>query len=149
MKWYIKAHSIVLNLHFALILGMLVLVDYFLFANLLQLFELRLLLLIFAFLSGMGILFSLNSILSILNTVQQRAQCSDFAYLLFAQLFITMIAGFLMTVPGITTSLMGWVLYFKPIRIIVSRLVYKYKKQSIMRLYSYFLAEYISTSNKQ
>lgn len=124
-------------------MGIFVIIDYILFSILLQLYNVYIIVLILALCSGLGVLFSLNTILSLFATLKKATPQSNFRYRLFVQVIITIVAGTLMTIPGIISSVLGWVLYLKPVRLLLVNILYRHIPKIFRQLYSYFLAEYM------
>lgn len=146
MQWFIKLVNIVYYFYIILLLGILCLCDYAIFAILTRWYNWYLIILLLGLISGIGVLVVLNSIVSRITWIRSQATTSTFLYSSFVETLVIIICGTLIGIPGIITSLVGIIGYCKPVRILLSRLLHKQYPHAVNRLYSYFLAEYMRSS---
>lgn len=144
MKWFLRTNHIILYFHILIIVSLLIILDYFLFSTIIAFYNLYLILILFAFSSAMGIILSMNTSLKLLETMKQCAMQGGPQYHTFIQFIITIIAGVFIAMPGFITSSIGWLIYMKPTRMIITKLLYNYKRGIFQKFYAYFLAEHIN-----
>ena len=124
-----------------LIVSLFGLLDVYFFSFLSQYYDFQLLLIVLALISGIGALLTLNSSNGLFKVIKYHIRQGQCLYKKFTEIFIILISGTLIILPGIITSSIGLILYIKPIRLIVANLVYKKNKELIVKLFSYFLAQ--------
>ncbi len=149
MRWILSLEKIILYFYMLLLLGTFILIDYYIFSILLEHYNIYLLLIVIALISSVGALFSLNSAVRIFKIIEYHAHKGKFLYKEFSEFIIIIVVGTLIIIPELITSVIGIFLYIRPIRNIVAHVLYKTKKNTIIFLFSHFLADSISSSEKE
>lgn len=143
MQWFLRTNHIIIYFHILIVLSLLIILDYLLFSKITALYNLYLILLLFGLFSAIGITLSMNTVFKLLGTMKHDAVLGNQQYDIFIQFIITLIAAVFIAMPGFITSSIGWFIYIKPIRMIITKLLYNRKRNIFQNLYAYFLAEHI------
>lgn len=143
MKWFLKINYIIIYFHILIVIGLLVIADYALFSLIIEIYNIYFVLLLLALFSGIGILISMNTCIHLIENIKKKLYLGSTQHKQFIQFLIALLAGSFIAIPGIIISIIGWILYLKPIRMLITNILYKHKIHIFMRLYSYFVSEYI------
>lgn len=141
MNWLFSSKTIILYFYALMLASTLLLGDFYVFAVLLQYYDVQFLLILMGILCGIGALITLNSIAQRTKTMRQHVYHGQSVQALFAEILVLCVAGTLMIFPGPVSSFLGIVLYVKPVRLACAHALRRHKAELVARLSAAFIAE--------
>ena len=143
MQSLLKIHNLVLFFYCLLMLGVILLIDYYIFWITIHYIKMQYLLLSLALLSGIFTVIVLNSAIDLIKIIKKNIKSGIMPYITFSFLIITIILGILLIIPGFISTGIALILYIPPIRKGIALILYKARKKKIISLFSLFLYEYM------